>query len=525
MTTPYTYNLPLRFREVARLHAERPALRFGVGDDVSYEALNAYANRAARLFLDLGVRSGDVVAIGGDKHLDSFVALLAALKVGAAYCFLDPDNPPERLRRILSRCRPRILVVADPLGRKLDGVRDPSECVVVDGGPGALLRQSAGLRDAELPESEAIEGGAPAYIMFTSGSTGFPKGAVISHASVLHLVDWAPEYYGLTPSDVLTNLFPLHFDGFVTDLYLAWFSGACVGVFARDVLAQGDLLLRRVDDFGCTSWCSVPSLLMYLDNMRLLHDGCFRTLRRIVLAGEGYPKARLKKLFDLFGARVFLHNAYGPTECTCLVADHRISERDFQDLAGFPPLGRPGPNVTCLILDEDGRPTAEGQVGELCLLGPQVALGYCEDPERTAAAFVPNPVTPACHERMYRTGDLVWRDSEGLLHFMGRRDNQIKHMGYRIELEEIETSMAGLPYVRRAAALFGTRKGVSHIVAVLSCSGDVVAADVRRDLRPVLPSYMIPTIIEFLPEIPSNHNGKVDRRRLAQLFLDATSGA
>ncbi len=525
MTTPYLHNLPLRFREVARLHAERPALRFGVGDDVSYGALDAHANRAARLFLDLGVRSGDIVAIGGDKHLDSFVALLAALKIGAAYCFLDPDNPPERLRRILARCRPRLVVAGAPLRGKLDGVRDPSECAVVDGGPGALLRQSAGLRDAELPESEAIEGGAPAYLMFTSGSTGFPKGAVISHASVLHLVDWAPEYYGLTPSDVLTNLFPLHFDGFVFDLYLAWFSGACVGVFARDVLAQGDLLLRRVDDFGCTSWCSVPSLLMHLDNMRLLHDGCFRTLRRIVFAGEGYPKARLKKLFHLFGARASLHNAYGPTECTCLVADHRISESDFQDLAGFPPLGRPGPNVSCLILDEDGGPTAEGQVGELCLLGPQLALGYHDDPERTAVAFVRNPMDPGRVERMYRTGDLVRRDSEGLLHFMGRRDNQIKHMGYRIELEEIETSMASLPYVRRAAALFGTRKGVSHIVAVLSCDGNVTAAEVRRHLREVLPAYMIPTIIEFLTEIPSNENGKVDRRGLAGMFLDAAGGA
>lgn len=524
MTTPYAYNLPLRFREVARLHAGRPALRLDVENDVRYDALNAHANRAARLFLDLGVRSGNVVAIGGDKHLDSYVAILAALKVGAAYCALDPENPPERLRKILSRCLPRLVVAGDALRRKLDGLLDPSACVVVDGDPGALLRRSVGLPDDELPESEAVTGSAPAYIMFTSGSTGFPKGAVISHTSVLNFIDWARECYGFAPSDVLTNLNPLHFDNSVFDFYFSLFHGACLAVFPRDVFAQGDRLLRRVDELGCTSWYSVPSLLIYLDNMRLLHEARFRTLRQIVFAGEGFPKARLKTLFERFGSRITIHNGYGPTETTCLCSDYVISERDFQDLAGFPPLGRLMPNVTGLILDEEGKPSAEGQVGELCLLGPQVGLGYYNDPERTAASFVRNPLNSAYDEIMYRSGDLVRKGPDGLLYFMGRRDYQIKHMGYRIELEEIETSLARLPYVRRAAALYGARKGINHIVAVLSCDGSVQGADVRRDLRQVLPAYMIPTVVEFLTELPSNENGKVDRPRLAQMFLDEAGG-
>lgn len=516
MPDGYAYNLALRFREVARLHAGRPALRLGPAETTSYAELDAHSNRVARLLLDLGAREGHVVAIGGDKHLDTYAAMLAALKIGAAYCILDPDNPPERLRRILSRCRPRCAVVAEGLRTKLQGVIDPQETEVIAGDRGALLRRAAGRADGEVAESQAVTGANPSYIMYTSGSTGTPKGAVMTHGSVLNLVDWSRTCYGLTPDDVLTNVNPLYFDNSVFDFYSALFNGACLAVFAREVVAQGDLLLRRLDEYCCTSWFSVPSLLIYLDTMKLLDAGRFRTLRRIIFGGEGYPKARLRRLFDLFGGRIELHNVYGPTECTCICSDYLISERDFEDLAGLPPLGDLIPNFSGLLLTEDGRAAEEG---ELCLLGPQVGRGYYNDPERTAAAFVQNPLNAAHHEIMYRTGDLVRRGADGLLYFLGRKDHQIKHMGYRIELEEIEAAMATLPYVKRAAAVHGMRGGVSQILGVLSCEGTVDEGAVRRDLKQTLPAYMIPTIIHFLPELPRNQNGKVDRPRLVEMFL------
>lgn len=524
MADDYLYNLALRFRAVVSRHADRPALRLGTAETLSYDALNRLANRIARHLHALGIPPGGVVAIGGEKHAETYATMLAALKLGVAYCVLDPDNPAERLRKILSRCSPRVVVAGETLSSKVQPLLDRRDCTLVDGRPGALDSATQGLSDGELTQSAEVTGAFPAYVMYTSGSTGHPKGAVMTHANVANLVDWSRARYGFTEADVLTNVNPLYFDNSVFDFYASLFNGACLAVFPKDVVARGDLLLDRVDEYGCTSWFSVPSLLIYLDAMKLLHRDRFRTLRRIIFGGEGYPKARLKRLFDLYGSRVAFHNVYGPTECTCICSDHRISERDFQDLAGLPTLGKLIPNFSGLILDGDNRPVPDGEVGELCLLGPQVGRGYWNDPERTAASFVQNPLNTAYRDIMYRTGDLVRRDPiDGFIYFQGRKDFQIKHMGYRIELEEIEAGLACLPYVRQAGVVHGRKGEVSQIVGVIACEGEIDEAQVRRDLKQILPPYMIPTAFYFVADLPKNANGKVDRRRLAETYLGETT--
>jgi D-alanine--poly(phosphoribitol) ligase subunit 1 len=239
-----------------------------------------------------------------------------------------------------------------------------------------------------------------------------------------------------------------------------------------------------------------------------------------VFGGEGYPKAKLQKLFEAYPAAEF-HNVYGPTECTCICSSYLLSALDFEDTQGLPPLGAIAPNFGFLIVDEKGRPAPAGAVGELCLTGPNVGKGYYNDPERTEAAFVQNPLNRHYLEIMYRTGDLACvSPADGKLHIQGRRDNQIKHMGYRIELEEIESALHRLTYVDEAAALHTNARGLSRIVAVIASGDDVTADQVRRDLAAYIPDYMIPSLVHREPALPKNANGKVDRRRLAQVYLE-----
>jgi D-alanine--poly(phosphoribitol) ligase subunit 1 len=281
------------------------------------------------------------------------------------------------------------------------------------------------------------------------------------------------------------------------------------------------LLVDKVAKTECTLWFSVPSLLVFLQMMKAAGGDNLRSIRRFVFGGEGYPKAKLKELYDAYSSTSELFNVYGPTECTCICSSYKISARDFEDLRGLPPLGTLAENFSFLVLDDDGRAAPGGETGELCLLGPNVGLGYYNDPVRTAASFVPNPYNDAFHEVMYKTGDLVRVDTaNGMLHIQGRKDNQIKHMGYRIELEEIEAALHCLEYVSEAVALHASVNGLSRIVAVVALCEDLEDERIRRDVAQIIPSYMIPSTFHREPVLPKNANGKVDRQRLMAKYVE-----
>lgn len=506
----YLYNLGLAFEAVAAEHAARPALIMPDGTAVTYRELDRLAKRVARGLLAQGAIRGDIVGIFNSKTTVAFATMLAALKIGAAYVNLDDQNPAQRLGAMLRTCRPRLVAHDAPLPAPLMDL-----CRDMGLGPVDLnaLADEA-LPDERLRDTDNVTGNTAAYLMFTSGSTGIPKAVTIAHSSVLNLVQWSRTQFGISPDDVLTNVNPVYFDNSVFDFYSAIFNGAALAPFTRDVVSQPALLVSKVEELGCTLWFSVPTLLIYLTTLKQLGARSWPRMRCLVFGGEGYPKSELKKLFDLFGKRANLVNVYGPTECTCICSAYTLRSDDFVEPAGLPPLGEIAPNFDYLILDEAGQPVERGEAGELCLLGPQVGLGYCNDAERTAASFVSNPLNPVFHERMYRSGDLVREYNDGLLWFVGRKDNQIKHMGYRIELEEIEAALNAMPGVVRAAAVYQrVREQHGHIVAFVAGTG--IAEDVLRgDLGARLPAYMIPARIVFMPDLPRNANGKVDRKAL-----------
>ncbi|HYH84639.1 MAG TPA: amino acid adenylation domain-containing protein [Pyrinomonadaceae bacterium] len=516
----YEYNLGIRFQTVAARRTRETAIWFSADESVSYAELNAYANRAARWLARRGVGARDVVCLSGEKTLDTFACMIACLKIGAAYSVLDPESPEERLRKILSTCAPKLLLAGRDF---LDG----AEGAIIELGIAAAEKDSEAFAraleefdEADLPQTRAVTGASPAYIMFTSGSTGFPKGALMTHANVLNLVEWGSETFGVKDDDRLTNVNPLYFDNSVFDFYTALMTGARLVPFSKAEVKDPLALVERVAAAGCTLWFSVPSLLIFLQTMRATDGVNLRSIRRFVFGGEGYPKAKLKRLYDAYSDSSEFFNVYGPTECTCICSSYKLSEEDFRDLQGLPPLGHIADNFSFLILGEDDRRVAEGETGELCLLGPNVGAGYYNDPARTAASFVQNPCNDKFREIIYRTGDRARLDpSDGKLYIQGRSDNQIKHMGYRVELEEIEAALNCLDYVSEAAALHANVNGLSRIVAVVAARDELDGERVRRDLGRIIPSYMIPTVFHREESLPKNPNGKVDRRHLAEKYL------
>jgi len=339
----------------------------------------------------------------------------------------------------------------------------------------------------------------------------------VTHQNVLHFIAWGQGRFGITDQDNLANLSPMYFDNSVFDFYLGLFSGACLTPVNKSLLTRPYELVSHVGKSGCTIWFSVPSLLIYLMAMKAMIPAGLPQLRAIVFGGEGYPKVELTKLYRLFAAQAELVNVYGPTECTCICSAHTLGEEDFQEMTGLPTLGRLNPNVDYRIVDDLGH---EARSGELCLIGPNVAAGYFNDLDRTTESFQSLTEPGRFMKRMYRTGDLVL-EKDGKLYFIGRKDRQIKHMGYRIELEEIEHSLVNVPNVRQAAVVYHRATAAyGKLVAFVEASGPLEEKDMLASLTQLLPTYMIPSQFIVMAELPTNPNGKIDRQNLLRSLDD-----
>jgi D-alanine--poly(phosphoribitol) ligase subunit 1 len=509
----YLHSVPNLFREIVETHRDRAALKWSDGVIVTFDELDRLSDRAAQFLQRQRVRKGDRVCIRLDKCTLAYSLILACLKTGAPYFVVDPSNPPARVNHILDKCMPKLIFSAREQPLDLFDHR----VIVVDRENEFAALDEAG-EGAFEPETDII-GTDPAYIMFTSGSTGFPKGAVMSHANLLNFIQWAKWEFSITPEDVFTNVNPLYFDNSVFDFYASIMNGAALVPFDAATMRDPYQVLRRIDELRCTIYFSVPSLLIYFQTLKMITPAAFAHVRTVIFGGEGYPKSKLKELFDCFHARAELVNVYGPTECTCICSAYRVTEDDFENLDGYPPLGGPIPSFSFAILNEQNKAAAADEVGELYLGGPCVGLGYFNDPELTKNAFRQNPLNSYYHERIYRTGDLVrLSTADGKIHFAGRNDSQIKHQGYRIELGEIEHALCRVSGVDEAVALHATRDGISIIVAVVASCDGLTADTVRKEVSSVVPAYMVPGRVEVMDRLPKNDNGKIDRTLLKSRY-------
>lgn len=516
MSTPvHHYNLAHFLDETLLNHASRPALRYADGD-YSFRELGAWVDSLAALLLSKGLKRGDVIAIGHDKHALSYALMLAAIRLGVAYVNIDMASPRSRTERILHVSAPSLLFYDNSIYQS-----DMTELASSQGCELLLLEFSLLPKATEIDlerqrqYSYLIDGSTIAYIMFTSGSTGVPKGVAVTHQNILHFIAWGRDRFEITDRDNFANLSPMYFDNSVFDFYVGLLSGASLTPIHRSLLTKPYELVAYISKQVCTVWFSVPSALMYLMAMKAISPNVLTDLRVILFGGEGYPKVELKKLYDRFSSQASLVNVYGPTECTCICSGHTLSESDFKDLEGLPTLGQLNPNFDYRILDENDSDAAEG---ELCLIGPNVAAGYFNDLDRTTAAFHYITAPNRFMKRMYRTGDLV-KEINGQLHFVGRKDNQIKHMGYRIELEEIEHALARLPKVDQAAVIYQRHQAAyGKLIAYVACSTHVEEKVLLQALAELIPDYMVPSKLIVVPDLPKNANGKVDRQHLRGLM-------
>ena len=515
------YNLALLYENVFKINGEKIALCYSTENSsksISFTDLSYLSNRISHYLVSLSLSKGDVITILNDKSPMGFATMLGAIQEGIAYINLDPNSPPSRINKINEICKPKVLFFSD---QYIDLAND----LAINKNHKISYTNKKFLLDLNKfpnsisPNIHSLTGETPAYIMFTSGSTGFPKGAVMTHGNVLNLIKWSQKRFKLNGNEIFTNVNPLYFDNSVFDFYCSLFNGIALAPFTNDETRQAKKLVLSIEEIGCTHWFSVPSLLVYLLRMKSLSNDSIPILNTITFGGEGFPKNLLRKLNDLFPKKKLI-NVYGPTECSCICSSYVVRSEDMNS-SSLLPLGTINQNFEYLILDENEKEVPKNNIGELFLLGPCVGKGYYNSKDRTKEVFIQNPQNNSYSELGYKTGDLVWEDSgTGLLHFQSRKDYQIKHMGYRIELQEIEATLGGLPNVVECAVLYHKNKDASsgQITAyVVTQENASNANEIIELLRNDLPYHMIPQSVKFSKSLPKNSNGKIDRLAIASL--------
>jgi D-alanine--poly(phosphoribitol) ligase subunit 1 len=504
------FNLANLFYAVSEKNKNEIAIRYKE-KEINYDQLNKLSNQIANYFLAKGIKSYDVVGIFNTKEILGYASMLACLKIGSIYTNIDEENPIIRLEKILTRCEPKLLIIDCKPSIVISDVANKLNVELIDLSKNKFYET---FDDKNLVISNNVVSSTPAYIMFTSGSTGNPKGVVISHSNILSFINWSVNRYEITSHDTFAQVSPMYFDNSVFDFYTALFSGASLVPVKKEIISNLPELISLIDITKCTIWFSVPTLLVYLQTMKAFNDKTFKSIRVFTFGGEGFPKAELKKLYDLYKKQAKIINVYGPTEGTCICTSYEISENDFKQMNILASLGKVNPNFEKIIVDKNMNEVKESEKGELCLIGPNVSLGYYNDTYNTSKNFVQNPKIKTHRDIIYKTGDIVY-EKDGLLWFAGRSDNQIKHMGYRIELEEIEAAINALKYVNQSAVVYERiDENYGKIISYIATKVQITELEIKKEISKFLPNYMVPNIIIIKKDLPKNANGKIDKRNL-----------
>ena len=438
------------------------------------------------------------------KGVDCVAAFLGVTYAGGFYTPLDEASPPARLQKIVETLNPG-LVVTD------DAHADLARSLGFSGGRILLLRDCAACEIEEEKIREALTRKIdtdPLYVLFTSGSTGVPKGVTICHRSVIDYIEWVCSAFRFTADTRFGNQAPLYFDNSILDLYSTLKTGATTYIIPEKLFLFPVKLIGYLNEKQINTIFWVPSALTYVANSGILEKQKPSSLQKILFCGEVMPNRQLN-LWRRALPDAQYANLYGPTEitdaCACFIVDRPM--RDYEPL----PIGFPCANTDILVLNEQNERVQGAEIGELCVRGTSLALGYYNAPEKTAAAFVQNPLNPSYPERVYRTGDLVRYNERGELVYLGRRDFQIKHMGHRIEIGEIEAAVLSLPGIESGCIVYS--EAVNSIVLFYQ-SSSLDAGAVLLGLRKLVPKYMLPNRLIRLDALPLNRNGKIDRTAL-----------
>ena len=471
----------------------------------SFARLNDAARAAATAILGTA-RPGGFVGVLCDRQAAGVIGMLAALGAGACYVPLDVRMPEARMRAILAQVRPDLILYAGRDEAVAQRIMEfaPTVCIedAMNGNvdDSALAERRAAVLDVD-----------PAYVIFTSGSTGTPKGIPITHRGLIDFTDWLVGSCCLDENTVLGCQAPLFFDTCLKNLMPCFAVGAAVHLLPQKFFSFPLLCMRYLNEHRINTLIWSTAAFHLIANSGALEREPPLYVRTVAVGGEALMAPQLNRWRRALPEASFF-NHYGPTETAVDCLWYPI-ERDFRDDEPIP-IGGPCANMQALLLDEDGR---AAQQGEICIRGGGLSPGYLGDPEKTAAAFVQNPLETRFPDRIYRTGDLARYNDRGELMFLGRRDAQIKHMGYRIELGEVETAVCAIPGVEEAACLFDAEADAIVCFCQTGLGPDALA----KAAKTRLPKYMTPNLWRISDRLPHNANGKLDRAALKRRYFES----
>ena len=522
-------NIVNGFLESSERFASRPALVVD-GERLTYRDLRRPAGKLASLLLQTAASDSPLTAILAYRSVTAYAGILGILGAGKGYVPLNPKFPTERTRRmmILSGCS-QVIVGKECIGslrELLQGFQRPLTVILPETPDATSLQKDFPLhrylssKDVCESRDSVFETDVPAqaiaYLLFTSGTTGEPKGVPVSHSNVQSYINYVCGRYDLNETDRFSQHFDLTFDLSVHDIFVAWERGACLYSLPEKAVL---LPAKFIRDNALTAWFSVPSVISVLSKTKLLEPDFFPSLRYSFFCGEPLA-ASYAQMWQNAGLHSVVENLYGPTETTIAISRYRWNKNHSleESLNGICPIGWTFAGQRSSIVDPDFNLLSRNQAGELLLSGSQVTSGYWNDSEKTRAKFV--RIGSFEDTPWYRTGDLVKQDGSGCLYYLGRIDDQVKIRGYRAELQEIENVLRKACGTDQVVSVpWPVRDGCADgVIAFVSGQETLDEGDALNYCRTYLPSYMVPQRIYALDALPLNVNGKVDRRGLVRML-------
>lgn len=441
------------------------------------------------------------------KHPNTLTAFFGAMYAGCYYVPLDDEMPRHRIELIFKTLEPGALICDETTEEIAKELAYQGVCYRYDDMLCQEINETAlaDIRDKQLDID-------PIYIVFTSGSTGVPKGVMACHRSVIDYVENLCDVLKFDENSVFGNQTPLYFDAYLKEVIPTLKYGATTILVPKQLFMFPIKLVEFLNEYKINTLCWVVSALTMISSFRAFDTVKPEYLKLIAFASEVFPIKQFKRWRETLPEARFI-NLYGPTETTGICCYYEV-DREFSEEETLP-IGRPFANTEIILLDENNQVPPVGQQGEICVRGTRLTLGYYRNEEKTKEAFVQNPLNNLYPELIYRTGDLGKLNARGELEFAGRKDYQIKHMGHRIELGEIEVIVNMHPQVRSACCIFdGDKKKI-----VLYYTGDIAVAELTEYIKGKLPRYMVPNVTRQLETLPLTPNGKIDRNGLKTLYL------
>jgi D-alanine--poly(phosphoribitol) ligase subunit 1 len=489
---------------------ERHPQKTAIADSTSnysFKQIRAFAWQISIQLDKLGESNkSQPIAVLLPKSAKAVIAFIGVLYSGNIYVPIDTKNPPERIKKIVDNVNPLIAISDSKHEDILLGISQNISIVNLD------ENWKSGESHTSIPNT--LIDTDPAYILHTSGSTGSPKGVVISHRSIIDYTDWAIKTFEIDSKEIIGNQAPFHFDNSTLDIYLMLATGAELVVIPEKHFMFPQDLIKFISSQKINFVFWVPSVLVSVANLRILNQISPKYLKKVLFAGEVMPTKTLNYWIDTLPKDVLFANLYGPTEITVDCTFYIISEKipDNKPV----PIGKACRNSGVLILNEKDNVASKNEIGELCVRGSSLSLGYWRS-ESTAEVFVQNPLHNNYPELIYRTGDLVRYGHDGDIEYIGRKDNQIKHLGHRIELGEIEHIILSNSNIKKLCVLFD--EILQEIVMFYQYNEIISIREFRRMLIGVLPKYMLPGRYELVSNIPSNSSGKIDRLAMKKRMI------